>query len=255
MDSLGFPPAGKSPRRELQGPRPTPLSIRKDSHKIRKPPLPAHHPHSQVVLPQPQQPLQPVIIYAVSPKIIHTDPSEFMALVQRLTGPSPKYAAAAAAAASTVVLSPQAVNPFSYPNGAVSPAARYASVEMAAKSPGSRRLMRWDNGGGDDDVAALEGVDVMDWIERMGTIPGILSPGPLSLQPIPVSFFNPTTSEENPLSFLQDWSPAVLYSNKNLDFSELNALLQSPVIPPFISPRSTATPFPSVDLFNNFFDL
>ncbi|CAO2205428.1 unnamed protein product [Urochloa humidicola] len=62
--------------RELQGPRPAPLRVRrKDSHnKIRKPP------------PPPQQVREPVIIYTVSPKVVHAQPSEFMSVVQRLTG-------------------------------------------------------------------------------------------------------------------------------------------------------------------------
>lgn len=66
--------SGRSPsrRKELQGPRPAPLKVRKDSHKIRK----AHVPP------------QPVIIYTVSPKIIHAKPNDFMSLVQRLTGPN-----------------------------------------------------------------------------------------------------------------------------------------------------------------------
>lgn len=74
----------RSPKRDnnlqLQGPRPTPLRINKESHKInKKPPLPP---------PRQQQQQQPVIIYTVSPKIIHTTPSDFMSLVQRLTGSS-----------------------------------------------------------------------------------------------------------------------------------------------------------------------
>ncbi|GAU27476.1 hypothetical protein TSUD_14560 [Trifolium subterraneum] len=70
---------GSSQKRELQlqGPRPTPLRINKNSHKIKKPPL---GPQAQI--------RQPVIIYTVSPKIIHTTPNEFMSLVQRLTGSS-----------------------------------------------------------------------------------------------------------------------------------------------------------------------
>ncbi|KAK2453313.1 protein MKS1 [Trifolium repens] len=70
---------GSSSKKELQlqGPRPTPLRINKNSHKIKKPPL---GPQAQI--------RQPVIIYTVSPKIIHTTPSEFMSLVQRLTGSS-----------------------------------------------------------------------------------------------------------------------------------------------------------------------
>ena len=33
-----------------------------------------------------QQVREPVIIYAASPKVVHADPSEFMSVVQRLTG-------------------------------------------------------------------------------------------------------------------------------------------------------------------------
>lgn len=66
----------KAPKRELQGARPAPLKIWKDSHKIRKPPLPvpamAYRP--------------PLIIYTRSPEVIHTEAEEFMTLVQRLTG-------------------------------------------------------------------------------------------------------------------------------------------------------------------------
>ncbi|KAK2399425.1 protein MKS1 [Trifolium repens] len=70
---------GSSSKKELQlqGPRPTPLRINKNSHKIKKPPL---GPQAQI--------RQPVIIYTVSPKVIHTTPNEFMSLVQRLTGSS-----------------------------------------------------------------------------------------------------------------------------------------------------------------------
>ncbi|XP_022150646.1 VQ motif-containing protein 8, chloroplastic [Momordica charantia] len=59
---------------DINGPRPSPLLIHKHSRLIRKPP------------PQLRQPL---IIYTHSPKIIHTQPKDFMALVQRLTGFTP----------------------------------------------------------------------------------------------------------------------------------------------------------------------
>ncbi|CAI9096184.1 OLC1v1032269C1 [Oldenlandia corymbosa var. corymbosa] len=57
----------------LNGPRPSPLRLHKDSHVIHKPKL--NPPRKQ-----------PVIIYTHSPKIIHTKPKDFMALVQKLTG-------------------------------------------------------------------------------------------------------------------------------------------------------------------------
>eukprot|EP01018_Ginkgo_biloba_P026950 Gb_01317 [translate_table: standard] len=65
-------------RREIQGPRPAPLKICRDSHQIGKPALPI----------RPMGSRQPVIIYTKSPKIIHTEAQHFMNLVQRLTGSS-----------------------------------------------------------------------------------------------------------------------------------------------------------------------
>lgn len=55
-----------------------PLKVSKDSHRIRKPPLP---------LPQVQY-RPPVIIHTYSPKVLHTEPDDFMSLVQKLTGSS-----------------------------------------------------------------------------------------------------------------------------------------------------------------------
>lgn len=83
MNNMNFPnniANERSQKRELQlqgPPRPSPLTINKNSHKIKKPPL---GPQTQIH--------QPVIIYTESPKIIHTSPSEFMSLVQSLTGSS-----------------------------------------------------------------------------------------------------------------------------------------------------------------------
>lgn len=54
------------------------LKVCKDSHRIRKPPLP---------LPKVQY-RAPVIIHTYSPKVIHTAPDDFMSLVQQLTGSS-----------------------------------------------------------------------------------------------------------------------------------------------------------------------
>ncbi|XP_039124993.1 VQ motif-containing protein 8, chloroplastic-like [Dioscorea cayenensis subsp. rotundata] len=59
------------PSKELKGIRPTPLKIQKTIHK----------PSSSSTSRQ-----NPVIIYAHSPKIIHTHAHDFMALVQKLTG-------------------------------------------------------------------------------------------------------------------------------------------------------------------------
>ncbi|KAG0614151.1 hypothetical protein M758_6G154900 [Ceratodon purpureus] len=56
----------------------SPLKVSKDSYRIRKPPLP---------LPQVQY-RPPIIIHTYSPKIIHTQPDDFMSIVQKLTGSS-----------------------------------------------------------------------------------------------------------------------------------------------------------------------
>ncbi|KAJ0504761.1 putative VQ motif-containing protein/18/20/21/25 [Helianthus annuus] len=61
----------------INGPRPTPLKLKQESHTI--------HKHQQQ---QPQMIGKPIIIYMRSPKVIHTKPHDFMALVQKLTGKS-----------------------------------------------------------------------------------------------------------------------------------------------------------------------
>ncbi|KAG6410345.1 hypothetical protein SASPL_128403 [Salvia splendens] len=57
------------------------MRVNKDSHIIQKPPS-NHHPSAGA------KPRQPLIIYTHSPKVIHAAPSNFMKLVQRLTGQS-----------------------------------------------------------------------------------------------------------------------------------------------------------------------
>ncbi|KAL5553158.1 hypothetical protein UlMin_040559 [Ulmus minor] len=64
---------------QINGTRPSPLKINKDSHSI-------HKPSSGAGAGNKQQTRQPVIIYTYSPKIIYAQPREFMALVQKLTG-------------------------------------------------------------------------------------------------------------------------------------------------------------------------
>lgn len=104
-------------KRQLQGPRPAPLKVNKDSHKIKKPPI---HPPPKPPLPPAPAPetRQPVIIYAVSPKVIHTTENEFMDLVQRLTGPN------------SVEFS-----------GNISPAARLATIEKTSPSGRERGMI------------------------------------------------------------------------------------------------------------------
>ncbi|XP_054789212.1 protein MKS1-like [Prosopis cineraria] len=225
---MDFPdiPTGKSPRRELQGPRPAPLRIHKDSHKIKKPPL----------APQPSQPRppprQPIIIYAVSPKVIHTTPGDFMSLVQRLTGSSSSASSSNA----------RSNDPFTGNNGdKVSPAARFAAIERARSPQLKKGPVQHHGGHAGGDVEGIP--EAGDAIERpSSTFPGILSPGPAALSPIPASFFSPpSTADQAVGSFLHDLSPAIHRS-----FME-GSFVPSPSY--FISPRT-----PSIDLFNNFFD-
>ncbi|KAE8713517.1 hypothetical protein F3Y22_tig00110206pilonHSYRG00037 [Hibiscus syriacus] len=71
------------PRKEmmLNGVRPSPLSINKESHLIQKSSSSADQQKQQ------QQRRKGVVItYTHTPKIIHTQARDFMALVQRLTG-------------------------------------------------------------------------------------------------------------------------------------------------------------------------
>ncbi|KAL2503680.1 Protein MKS1 [Abeliophyllum distichum] len=215
-------PADRSPRRELQlqGPRPTPLKVRKDSHKIRKPPVapPQHQPQAP--------PRPPVIIYTVSPKIIHANPNEFMSLVQRLTGPNS---------------SSSSVFQENFNNSAISPAARFASIENT-KSPEGRKLPQ-----AFQDMEMVQGINFSTEIDSsFRQFQGILSPNPASLPTIPPKFFSPS-SDQNPLSFFYDLSP-VLHSNKNY--------LESSLIP---SPSNFVSPYmPSpntIDLFHSLFDL
>ena len=61
-------------RNKLQGPRPAPLKVKSCFSTVIKKPLPI------------RQRTSPVVVYLVSPKIIHVKPHEFKGLVQRLTG-------------------------------------------------------------------------------------------------------------------------------------------------------------------------
>lgn len=205
MDFSDYP-TGKSPRRELQlqGPRPTPLRIHKDSHKIKKPPIAP--PLSQPNQPQ-QPPRQPVIIYTVSPKVIHTNPSDFMNLVQRLTG---------------LPRSNSSPRNDQNSNGGGGD----SSMEQSRSSDHHEEIMMDD----DDRDAGVK--------QQKGLFPGILSPAPGALPPIPSNFFSPTAD-----SFFHDLSP-VLHGNRNF--------IEGSFMP---SPSNFFSPTPSIDLFNNFSDL
>ncbi|GER47861.1 VQ motif-containing family protein [Striga asiatica] len=201
--------SGRSPRRELQGPRPTPLKVRKDSHKIRKPPIAPPPAAAAPPTDHHAPPRPPVIIYTVSPKIIHANPNEFMSLVQRLTGPNSSACATSPSASTS--------HAFQESGGAISPAARLASIEKT-KSPVFGQSI---GGLTNDDDQGLENMGLVDChnIQRTGNFPGILSPNPNALSPIPPTFFSPPSldninnnynnSSNNPLSFFHDFSPVL----------------------------------------------
>ncbi|KAK7410677.1 hypothetical protein VNO78_01658 [Psophocarpus tetragonolobus] len=238
-------PRERSPKRELQlqGPRPTPLRINKDSHKIKKPPL-----APQASQPQPP-PRQPIIIYTVSPKVIHTTPGDFMNLVQRLTGSSTSHAAS------------NNNDPFNSAPGMVSPAARYATIEKAMSPVGKKQLMmahahgdlNFTNKNIISDVEGLENVTGVGLLEtsHQNMFQGILSPGPASLSPIPSNFFSPPSSDPTMGSFLHHLSP-MLHSGRNFTDSHAAFLLPSPSSN--FSFVNVSPHTPSIDLFNYFLD-
>lgn len=162
-----------SPRRELQlqGPRPSALKVNKDSHKIRKPPV-APPPHLPPPPPQPSENRQPIIIYAVPPRIIHTTVSDYKSLVQRLTGNTTEGATSSSGV------------------GDLSPAARLASIEKT--SPPKEREAAANGGSHDNDMSNFTMGDFLgDSNVELGALPGILSPAPGSLPPISPGFFSP----------------------------------------------------------------
>lgn len=200
---------GKRPPRkelQLQGPRPPPLKVQKDSHGIKKPPPAAAKPPR----PAAAHPHKPVIIYSVSPKVIHADVSEFMTLVQRLTGASSSTVSDLASSST----------------GDISPAARLASVEKT--SPSEREKERAQ--AADDVMRMVEGVEI-------GQIPGILSPAPANLQPISAGGFSPAP-DPHTLSMLHDLSSPSFYWNSFLPSP--STLFSAPII----------SPTPSFDLLN-----
>ncbi|KAL7192513.1 hypothetical protein ACSBR2_024361 [Camellia fascicularis] len=223
---------------QLQGPRPPQLRVRNESHMIKKPPVAPpppshhhhHHQHHHPPDPPPQdQNRQPVVIYAVSPKVIHTTVTDFMSLVQRLTGSSSSTTASAAA------------------DGNVSPAARLASTERTSPNPKERRRREEEK---EEDMAndLIMGMMVEGGVEvGVGQIPGILSPAPATLPPISPGFFSPASSDpylHDALSFLQhdDLSPFIY---GNMFMPSPSTMFSAPMVSP--SPSS-------FDLLNPFLD-
>lgn len=211
-------------RRELQGPRPTPLKVNKDSYKIKKPPV-APPPHASVsaaaAAAPPSQNPQTVIIYAVSPKVYHTTVSDFMSVVQRLTGSSLSTETSTSSSGAG--------------DGNLSPAAKLASMEKAS-SPSTTAAagVQTPSLAAGASFGVVDSVDVMDIIGNsnveMCQIPGILSPAPATLPPVsPPGLFSPFPSD--PFMLMLSPSPSTLFSA------------------PLISPSPSAS-----DLFHPFFD-
>ncbi|XP_022971712.1 protein MKS1-like [Cucurbita maxima] len=209
MNPPGYP-AGGSPRKkeiQLQGPRPPQLRVSQDSRKIKKPP-----PHPQPIPPTGRPPLppcagatqwpQPLIIYDISPKVIHVPENNFMSVVQRLTGLSS--------------------------SGDLSPAARLAAIEKASPRPERERER-------EREIDVSEMMDLGEISVELWQTPGILSPAPASLAPIPTGFFSPATELQNlSYSLIQELSP---------HWPSPSALFSAPLVSPISSPNLFSTLF------------
>nr|GMD85195.1 protein MKS1-like [Ipomoea batatas] len=142
--------------------------------------------------------------------------------------------------------------------GAVSPAARFAAVERTRTPQGKKQPIHDVTA----DLGMIGGMEIMSDVERSGFFPGVLSPNPSSLPPIPPNFFSPPSSDQNPLGFFADFiSPGLHNTNTNTNNRnsfETTLFMPSPsTINSFISPgRFLISPgTPSLDFFNNIFDL
>ena len=222
------PPTSTTPRREsqIQGPRPSPLRINKESHKItKKPPIAPKNPNQSQLQ---HTTNQPIIIYSVSPKPIFVEASNFRSIVQHLTGKD-----------STASES-------SFPGEVpVSPAARFASIERT--SPGTRDRRENLLIGDDflDMVMIGEGSqrknEEIDNFVDMSHIPGILSPAPANLPTVSSTMFSPAT--ENQFGFgLGELMMSPFYSS----------FLPSPSALFSSNPIFSPSPSSFGDLFNNF---
>lgn len=238
MNPQGFPyPPTNRREIQLQGPRPTPLRISKDSHKIKKPPI-APKPHPPPHAPQTHAATQPLIIYSVSPKPIYVDASNFMSIVQQLTGRDSDSDPTA-----------------SQPSAPVSPAARMAVIERT--SPRGRRDDRRsvDMGVGmgmglgmemGDQYELLEGLDTVVDVGAQHQMPGILSPAPANLPAISPGMFLPA-AEGQTLFGLSDFMMSPFMGSSS------SFLLPSPSSMFFsAAPVVSPTPSPGGDFFNIF---
>ncbi|CAL9130159.1 unnamed protein product [Musa textilis] len=239
MSSSDLPMGEQSSRRELHGPRPTPLKVRKDSYKIRKPPVAA----PQQAAPPPQQ-RRPIIIYTVSPKVIHTTPGDFMSVVQRLTGP----AAIASSSSAYVPGDASMLSPRIDAAGKLfSPAARLATFEKTAQtahaSSGERLTMGEQNMA--EVLLGIDGAGASTFDRSAGPFPGILSPIPSSLPFISPDLFASSTAQQHQINFFNELSPAI---HSNRSFLGINSFFPSPSN--FLSSGIVPSPAAYWDLFN-----
>lgn len=190
-----------TPRRQLQGPRPPRLNVRMESHAIIK------KPSGSGADRRGERERAPVIIYDASPKVIHAKPSEFMELVQRLTGPGSSAAPppvdvvdlggdddALPPPPGQAFLTPELLLS---PSAAMSPAARLATIERSVR-PAPAHATDYH----DDDDGTLAAV--------LGPArhPSILSPLPSSLPPAAASgAFSPLPFDPTCISWLNELSP------------------------------------------------
>jgi MAP kinase substrate 1 len=156
-----------------------------ESHAIKKPSasdtLPAQGRRQQQTAPG----RAPVIIYDASPKVIHAEPSEFMALVQRLTGPAGSVGAPPPHEAHHLQADDTLGQPLLPPELLLSPS---AAIERSV------RPMPDDDG----TLAAALGP----------ARPGVLSPLPSSLPPAAASgSFSPLPFDASSLSWINELSP------------------------------------------------
>ncbi|CAL5009381.1 unnamed protein product [Urochloa decumbens] len=206
--SSSSPSSHRSGGRELQGPRPAPLRVRKDSHKIRKQPV--------------QQVREPVIIYTVSPKVVHAQPSEFMSVVQRLTG----TAAAAAAASSSLPAPAPPLHHRIIPTtsslffGGAAPSSSSAALQYPPPAPHFPFQLPQYQPGGPHELSPAARLAAIEQAARssggaagglmMPPFPGILSPGSLpAIQQ--ASFFSPPPPGAGINLFGELISPAVAF--------------------------------------------
>ncbi|KAL0730695.1 hypothetical protein Bca4012_026789 [Brassica carinata] len=199
----GNPSDQETQGRQLQnrGPRPSSLSVNKNSHKIKKPPM-----H----LASPPRPDQALLIYNVSPKVIHTTPSEFMNVVHRLTGIS-----------SDVFPEPGSCN-------SVSPAARLAAMENASlrgdKEPARDETDEMEEAAefGGYEPTPFPGMSSPAVTSAFRTCrleaSGILSPSP---EMLPTPSFAMFSSEGSMSPFLM-YSPGYTSAPNNMQDSELS---------------------------------